>query len=246
VRVRGASGLGDAVYLYPIVKHFSKAEDLIIYNNFPQLFKGLGEVKPYTRNVTPHIDCGYPKRSKLPGTIFESMLACAKIKTELKIDYDVSDANVLLPDNYIVVSNLYLPMNSQRSACMKPNEQWFKSIVKELSKQYKIVVVGNNEYQYKGESYIDMTNKTSPIDLLHLVSNAELVFTQCGFLVPMAQALDTNVFTVFSQESKLSKDYLIKGITPSLICEKNNIGIYDNIPQQEVLHAISKTTNRYI
>ena len=48
MKICGASGLGDALFAYPIVKYFSENHETVHYmTNYPEIFAPLTNVKTY-------------------------------------------------------------------------------------------------------------------------------------------------------------------------------------------------------
>ena len=86
--LRGSMGLGDAIYLYPVVKYYSeRGEDVTIVTRYPEIFAGLN---CKTVLESDFIDCQNSSRTIIEGTnIFEDTLIMAKVeeKLPLKIEY---------------------------------------------------------------------------------------------------------------------------------------------------------------
>jgi len=122
IAIKGASGLGDTIYLYPIAKHFSTLYDTVhLMSDYPELFESLPKVKCFPHKKLNYIPlgegkkqpidlrCTYGPRKHKPGTSqFEDMLIFGKHslkgqnhphwnmpELELKIDWSIKNEELV-------------------------------------------------------------------------------------------------------------------------------------------------------
>lgn len=226
VIIKGASGLGDSVYLFPIVRAIEeKGGDVTVLSFYPDVFASLAcEVLPY-RLTGFHIDCSYvPFKERQSTTQFEDMLSFFSFE-----DVPLTmPAPVTQPPDFsengkkvCVVKQPSVPSMNPLFRELVPKGHTFQRVIDALADEYVFVAVG-----YKGEIAhpltgidYDLTDCTSVRDVLSLVAASDLVLTQPGFLLPMAEAFGTPCFTIFSERGLVSPRRAVATITPAkLVC----------------------------
>jgi ADP-heptose:LPS heptosyltransferase len=118
IALKGASGLGDAIYAYPIVKYFaSKYDDVYFMSDFPELFEDIPNVKcskhlkinyiaiPNEESIRKRpidVKFTYGPRKHIPGTSqYQDMCIFAKKSYKdipdlpLKIDWEIHNAELI-------------------------------------------------------------------------------------------------------------------------------------------------------
>ncbi len=93
--LRPSLGLGDAVYMFPVVKYYmARGEDVHIVTRYPSIFKFLNckTIDPETFDATqPFIDCNCSARTKQRKTnIYEDTLLLSGINGHLPLTFEYS------------------------------------------------------------------------------------------------------------------------------------------------------------
>jgi hypothetical protein len=229
--IKGASGLGDAVYLYPIVKHYvTQTQDLRVMTNFPEIYADL-KVKtiPFTKQHGD-VNCNYCNRKYTKGTTqFEDMVINAGLENhdiQFEMPYKRKSRFISTPFEdddtgmpLCVLPAPYLPMNSQKSKELLYNIDVVQELIDE-NMSFLFVQVGNDPIARFEVDY-DFCGKTSVNDLLDICSLADIIITPPGNLLPMGEALNKKTFLIFSEKGLKSKDPFISSITPEKLITKS-------------------------
>jgi hypothetical protein len=232
--IRGASGLGDAVYLYPIVKRYRNLWcDITVLTSYPEIFQGLNiKTKPFDCKAKVDIDCNYCARKHETGTSqFQDMLILAElghvdIPFEIHNNWPVPDKVKLLKERSVkicLVKSAYLPMNLQSGqvADMIPDYGKMQMLIDKYKDEYKMILVGKGHqpHRFKG-IYISEQDRTTVSELLGLILISDMIIAQQGFMTAFAEALDKKIIVMFSWKGLQSKNPFFKSITPEKVCTK--------------------------
>jgi len=239
--IRGASGLGDSIYLYPVAKYFLDHNYKVsVASKYPELFDTLDITvrKNYKDFDKINVKCNYCRRKKdLNTSQFEDTVILAEIreKIKLEIDFDRSKSNIIassgITQPYVITSGLY---SVDIPPYVKPacNYTFFNSFIQKIRHNYKVVVIGDVSNVAPDPVDYDLRGKTNIYDLLSLVDQSSFVFSQCGFLLPMGEALNKVVFSVLPHEIRTSSNWFVKSITPKKVCTKEtSYCSYDDAPE---------------
>jgi len=199
-------GLGDAVYSYAIIEHLLKTNKKItVQTKYPLVFKDLPcdttiEYGPFDLWLR------YTHRRKEKTTQFQDMCISAKIKEPLKIKlpktfkYDSKIVDYVL--NRVDDSGRKLAIIKEPCAAhmdkkndnlrFAPDVQEVQDFVNKNKLKYFFVSVGKDEVfkgRIKGIDF-DLNNKLTVSDLLYLCQESDIIASQTGHLIPIAQAFN--------------------------------------------------------
>lgn len=202
-------GIGDCVYVYPIVKHFAKDRVVKVLTPYPEIFASL-EVEA-TNNFAQKFDLMptyIPGRSSKKSQ-YEDMLDSVKlpfIPFSYAWNFGFSDhfkscylkeivARLSLEGKGICIVKEPCLANMHRKngdASAVPDIHEFQSWIDENKSRFVFISVGHKETftaRIKGID-IDLNDKLSIPDLVTLCATSQGIATQVGHLVPIAQGLN--------------------------------------------------------
>lgn len=232
--IKGASGLGDNIYLNPIVKHFSEIEkDVKVVTKFPELYRDI-KCEPITQSSIIHKYCSYVNQKTSNRPQYEDMLVNAGVNVELKLHLTLKPNDSIINfvnkvKNYIFVSDMYKP-GFVHDMDMRPDPVFMANKVKELKEKHncEAYIFGKGGQLIKGcdDSLYDYTTTD---DILYLIKNATMVFGQVGYIIPASEVFDKECLYVLSMNYKLTNQLFVNTIKPEKLNYKSTTkGIYEN------------------
>ncbi len=256
IAIKGASGLGDSIYLVPIAKHYSTDYDQInIMTNYPMLFEHLPKVKCYKHEKLNYIRIPggqipinqrftYGARKYTPGTSqYTDYLMFGNVDTNipLEMDWAVRSTELIgnikknaMGDKICILSAPYVPFGrvDEWGAILRIKPDIMQAIVDKYKNDIYFVQVGNEFalHRIKGVQ-LDLISKTSVADLLDLVSICDIGLSQIGNLLPLCECLNKKNFLIFSQDAMQSENRFCAAITPDKTVHYKdlNLSVIDNI-----------------
>jgi hypothetical protein len=252
--LKGASGLGDTIIAYPIIKHYSKLYDTVHYmTDYPELYKSIGNVKCYPHQKINYIQDGdkkigvdirftYCGRKYTPGSSqFEDSCISAGIKEKLDFNIDWPSKNEQYEKQrpICILAAPYEPFGREDEwgAILRINPKIMHAIVDEYKDRVDFIQIGNRFVLHKinGVTY-DMVNKTNVTELMDLVKMADVGLSQVGNLLPMCEALGVKTFTIFSEEALKCDNRFISSITPEKVVHYKDMNI--SVKDTEIKKAV--------
>ena len=228
--IRGLSGFGDGIYLYPIVRHYAKKTEVTVSSNFPSIYKRLGvKVIPFDRRIKVDLDCSYiaGKEDQTTTQWQDYIQGCEEGISYSADKTDFPDTDILkkhgIEGDYTVVRDYAMPMRSIFAKELLPNFiHYVSSLVGE-----NVVLIGEKETTIKKVPCdYDLRDATSIDDIFTLVRYAKRVHTYSGFLIPVAEMLDKRCDVIMSQQGLNCKNTFISSITPKKLEEKSTTKCY--------------------
>lgn len=215
MKIRGNSGLGDAVYLYSVAKHLQDNGELVeVLSNYPEIYEALGcAVQDYDRALTVDLDCNYCHKK---GRDSAQM---ADISEPVGIDLPIRLSRT---KPTILVPRWGNPMNNKidRSELI-PDRAPVQDFIDLHDALY--IQVGESD-QAHSEDWdnidIDLTDRTSVPALMWLYSAVDGVLSTIGNPVAFAEAFDTPLFCVFAQSGFDSNNRFFSTIRPHKVITK--------------------------
>ncbi len=229
--IRGGSGLGDSLYVRPIAEHFVRAgHQVTVKSNFPEVFAGAGvQIEPFTRvgtNVLAH----YSSRKKYAETTqWQDVAINAGIPgLPLSINWEIKNRPLIrrikekADHRRIVMVNGGRPPMGRTDGYgneMLPARAAFEAVLVSL-KDCFTVEVGKGPEVYPLVTDFDLSERTSPADLLDIASVASGLIGQCSFMIPLAEALDKPLLVVWAAAGLKSGTEFIRLCRPEKILSK--------------------------
>lgn len=237
--IAGASGIGDAVYLYPIVKHFLEAgEPLQVKTKFPALYAALDEYAergqltfgPYGRDAT--IYCNYvPKKRDQRSNQFEDMVSLSGLKPgDVKFHYDfpgVDTAKKTGPvENVMVILPRGVTYLREGHREMVPTLEFYKEMLFWLNKSYRLTLYNCNDALYdplEFSSFGQVVDQVRLSDFIAMVADHDVTITQPGNALAFSEGFGRKTVVIQSARSKVTTNWFLSTITPAKIITDHSI-----------------------
>ena len=249
VRMRGGSGLGDAIYLRVVAEHFvSCGKFVTVCSDFPDVFIGSGvdKVQPFDRfniDVLAHYTAG--KRDPTTNQ-WQDMCHSAKILTPLPLRFTWEVKNNGLIDSIkdqaagrrvIVVHGGRTPMGRVDGFGKEllPKREAFGIVLDELGHCFT-VRVGKEPDIYPLPVSLNLNGSTSVTDLLDLGVSCDGVVGQCSFAIPLAEVFDKPLLCIWAAHGmQYNMHPYIQQITPKKVLSKpTSKFVVDDWPKEKI------------
>jgi hypothetical protein len=239
IGLKGASGLGDTIIAYPIIKWYAQRYNTVYYmSDYPELYETLPNVKCYPHQKINYFRLGegnkhpvdirftYTPRKYTEGTsqfVDSCMSAKAPDDLKFKIDWEVKNhklitdiANWADGRKICILSAPYEPFGreDQWGALLRINPDLVQKIVDTYKDKVYFVQIGNSFVLHRIKGIINLIEKTTVSDLMDLVRWADFGLSQIGNLLPMCEALNTKNFIIFSKAGLETDNRFLSSITP--------------------------------
>lgn len=228
--VKTMLGIGDCVYAYPIIKHFTQTREVKILTPYPEIFQSL-EVECST-DLNQHFDSmpSYIQGRHSKKSQYEDMLDSVKLpfipfmfgwnsgfSDEFRRKYLKEIVARLSMDGkgICIVKEPCLANMHQKNGdtSIVPDLQEFQDWIDKNSNRFMYISVG------KGETFIhrlqgidmDLNDQISIPDLVTLCGMAQGIATQVGHLVPIAQGLNRPLKIFYPKQIK---DHRLRNLGP--------------------------------
>lgn len=230
-RIRGGSGLGDSLYVRPIVDYYvSRGHNVTVMSNYPAIFLGSGaKVEPFTRNgtnVLAHYTAG---KARTNTNQWEDVCVAARVGVlPLRFEWEIQnrlltrDLQAMARGKPIIMVNGGRPPMGRKDGFgdeMLPKRAAFDAVLSALEGCFT-VEVGQGSELYPLTADVDLAERTSVADLLDIASIASGLVGQCSFMIPLAEAFDKPLLCVWAAKGLTSKTEFIRQCTPQKILSK--------------------------
>jgi len=241
--IKGQSGFGDSIYLYPIVKHYTTVKNIpvTVITNFPKLFTRLPNIKtePHTKRTPSDLRVSYsPRKYTLLSNQYQDYCYSGGVDPpppftlDWKCTVDLRK-ELNIPDNkkIAIVSAPYIPFNRTDGYGHELRIDYAKmQYLLDIMKNYFIIQVGLNVAVHQLQGIDHYIQTPDYIRTISIYDNADMIIGQVGHSIPMAEALDKKAMIIYSVKGLQSKHVFINSITPQKIHSKKTTGfIYDNM-----------------
>ncbi len=256
-RIRGGSGLGDSLYIRPIVDYFIRAgERVTALSNYPAVFSGSGAVvEPFCRtniSVLAH----YTQGKNNPATTqWQDICNSAGVATALRFDWDV--ANRALVDQLrdkaagrpiIVAHGGRAPMGRTDGFGMEllPERAAFELALSSIPGCFLVGIGARDGAKYPLPVELDLIGATSVSDLIDIAAMCDGMVAQCSFAVPLAECFDKPLLAMWAARGISSAQQYIKTITPSKILSKpTSTHVMDDWPPEQILETVQSFRQQF-
>jgi hypothetical protein len=244
--LRGSLGLGDAIYLYPVVKYYiDQGQDVTIITRYPEIYATLN---CKTVRADEFIDCSCSARTLISETnIFQDTLIMSGIKEEIPLNFDFK--RKLIPeiktDKPICVVRLpTAPTGGEDDAkVLIPDIAVFQNIINNFKNEFNFIGIGwqKNYFTKFYNLTLDFSDIADLNYMLSILDRADIVLTQPGHCVSIAEALGKKLFVVFANAGLQSKEKRFRFTTPrKILTKKTSIWCIDNELSESYLEKFKK------
>jgi hypothetical protein len=242
VRVRGGRGLGDSLYVRPIVDELVRRGDAVtVLTDYPHVFLGSGaKMRPFERirvDVTAHYVGG--KRNP-KTTQWEDVCESANVRVPLRFKWRTMNPSLIkgfraeAADRPIVlVHGGRLPMERTDGFGIEllPKKEAFDIVMNELKKCF-VIQIGNSSQIYQIRANVNLNGKTSVADVLDLGAECDAVIAQCSFAVPLAEVFGKPLLAIWGSKISSSREAFVRCTTPlKVLSSVNDYFVMDDWPE---------------
>lgn len=245
-RIRGGSGLGDSIYLRPVVEHYLKLGfQVVVMSDYREVFHCTeARVEPFTRqncNVIAHYSS---RKSRMDTNQWQDIAINAGAPDlELSFQWEVQN-RALIEDlqrraagrPIVMVNGGRPPMGRADGYAreMLPTSEAFDAVLDSLDACFTVEVGKGNEL-FPLRTALDLTDETTPADLLDIAKVAAGLVGQCSFMIPLAEAFDKPLLVLWASAGLTSGTEFIRQCTPQKILSKaTSSWVMDDLPAEEI------------
>ena len=241
IRLRGGRGLGDSLYLRPIVDYLVRlGERVTALSDYPDVFLASGaEVQPFTRQgvvLLAHYRTGIGNPQT---TQWQDVLRSARMPEGLPLRFSWTVRNATLVDALqaraagkplVLVHGGREPMNRTDGFALElmPERAAFATALDALRDCF-LVRVGRGPRRYELPADADLDGDTTVADLLDVASQCAGVVAQCSFAVPLAECFDKPLLAIWSARGLVAREAYIRQLTPrKILCSTRDAFVMDD------------------
>lgn len=246
-RIRGGSGIGDAIYVRVVAEHFIKSgEEVVACSAHPDIFDGSGAViEPFRRDqidVVAHYTMGKNNPSTSQWQDICNTAGVGSIP--LQFGWTVKNRS-LIEDlrcqaagrPIVVVHGGRAPMarTDGFGAELMPDRKTFDSVLESLQDCF-LVQVGRGDQVYPLKADLNLNGKTSIFDLFDIAMACSGMVAQCSFMVPLAECFDKPLLAIWAHRGLSSgRHQYISTITPQkILCKPTSHFVIDDWPEEKI------------
>lgn len=256
IKIRGAKGLGDACYVYPIAKYLSKIHDKIkIMTRYPIIYEMLpANVECIDRHDgQPDINCRYGERYPIQTTnMWDDSLITAglykdKEKIEFKFEYKWDEKFNFETDKKVCLIKSPAYPQSQangKTDCLLPNMEIWQAVIDNFKDQCYFVQSGlrNTHPHYFKNLDLDLSSINVIPKLIALTDAVDITITPSSYFVSFAEGLDKKILIGFAQTGIDSQVSFYRWSTPAKVITKpkTSDAFIDSEPLKKILDKFER------
>lgn len=227
--IRGGRGLGDSIYLRPVVDYFMQQGcRMRVLTDYPEVFAGSGASTQAFLRVRTQVIAHYVSgKEKAGSTQWEDVCSSARIPTSTPLRMKWNVRNPALVDDIasqaggrpiVLVHGGRMPMDRADGFGLEllPERETFDEILARLDDCF-LVQIGKARSIYDLVSHLNLNDKTTVFDLLDLAATCDAVVAQCSFAVPLAEVFDKPLLAVWGSKALDSRSAFIRATTPEKV-----------------------------
>ena len=246
--IRGGNGIGDAVYIYPVVTHFlAKGHEIEVCTRWPEIFSQIDvQISKFRRDRITNL-AHYTTRKGVSGTSqFRDVCINGGIPEPIEFKYDWTPVNRGLfdrvrsfPRPVVAVAMPRNPMGRTDGFGKEilPTRQGYQAALNALNGAgaYTIMIgAGPAIYRLDGCSE-DLTNKTTLTDMLDVAFAVDGFFGFCSNFVPLAESQNKPALFVWARKNINAPNAFIRRITPQKVLDRaSSKWVFDDSSAAEV------------
>ena len=224
IRLRGGSGLGDALYLRPIVELLDReGRPVTVCSSYPEVFTGTNAKTELFNRTNITMTAHYPSGKNNPNTNqWQDILNSAQIGCDLAFNWATVDQAKVdkvrwradgRPIVLVIGGRQPMARHDGFGKELLPQKRAFDVVLEEMQDCFTIRI-GQTPTLYELDCRWDLTDKTSVPYLMDLAKECDAVIGQCSFAVPLAEGFDKPLLAVWAAAGMLASHDYLKKITP--------------------------------
>ncbi len=253
ISIRAGRGIGDALYLQSIVRHFvEQGQRIEACSDWPDVFRPLdGKVKvsPFRRDRISKV-AHYTSRKTVTATDqFQDCCINAGIRGPVDLRMDWMPVNVDLIERIrrdgrprVIVQMPREPFGRSDGYGLEllPDCSALQRALDEIRGRALLIQVGSGTSLHRLRGIdLDLSNETSVSDLLDVAWAASGFIGYCSFMVPLAESFSKPALFLWSRRGLNSRNDYLRTITPRKILHRaSSHHIIDDCSDREMTEAV--------
>lgn len=251
IRMRGGSGLGDAMYIRPIAEYFVRCgKRVTVCSDFPGVFDGSDvRVVPFDRfniDVLAHYTQG--KRDSTTNQWQDVCRSAGVEEMPLTFSWPVKNKELVERLRTDAAGRRLVLVHGGRAPMARvdgfgkellPRQEAFDATLSALENCFT-VRIGKGCDIYRLNADVDMSNVTTVQDLLDLGVSCDAIVGQCSFAIPLAEVFNKPLMTVWAAHGmQYNMHPYIQQITPKKVLSKpTSHFVVDDWDAEKILTAV--------
>jgi hypothetical protein len=255
VSIRCGSGLGDAIYLQSVARHYVEhGYDVEVCSAWKDVFiplNGKVTVSPFRRTMITRLAHYSSRRGEYGTTQWQDCCINARIPMETDLRIDWTPLNVDLISRLQGFGKPIVAVQMPRAPFARtdgfgveflPDCTVMQRAINCIGRRALLVQIGNGEPFHKFTGIdVDLANKTTVSDVLDIGFAAHGFFGYCSFLVPLAESFSKPLQLIWSKRGLESKHLVVRQMTPQKILHRpSSRAIVDDCSQTMLSGAIDE------
>lgn len=260
INIRGAGGLGDAIYLYIVANYYKKkGYDVTLRTRYPEMYKQIGiNTEKFYKIPKADITAGYSNRKEILKTNqYQDILINSNIPIDepFIIDWKIQDERKIrqLKERVGKKKILFISMphkvfgrDDGYGREMLPDFKKMQTALLHIKRKgYYVIQVGKGEclYTLNGIDEDLQGNTTIPY-LMDIASISDGFLGQIGYVVPFAEAFQKPLMALFAKKALTHGDKYTKTITgDKILSQPLSRYVYDDCKDIEMINKIDEVFN---
>lgn len=225
--IRGGSGLGDAIYVASVVRHLNlRGERLRVATDWPDVFRYLdAECIPFRRSgidILAHYSARKPQSTK--QFVDVCMTAGIREPVELKLEWRTTRRLATsLPVVLVQLPRSPMGRTDGFGASLLPDCTVIQRAIDFLKGRAYLVQVGSGKalHRFAGID-LDLSNKTSVVELIDLAAGCDAFLGYVSFIVPLAESMNKPALLVWSRKGLNCGTQYVRQITPQKVLYRDS------------------------
>lgn len=253
ISVRGGAGLGDAIYVQGVVRHFvEQGQRIEVCTDWPDVFRPLeGKVRlsPFRRRPVDRVAHYAARRAIRSTTQFVDCCISAGIHERIPLRLDWMPVNVGLvkrlqsQDKPVVIVQMPRAPFGRTDGFgseFLPDCSVIQRAIDLVKGRAYLVQVGHGQalYRFTGID-LDLTNKTSVSDVIDIGYAAQGSLGYCSFIIPLAECFSKPVQLVWSRRGLNSQHEVIRQMVPEkMLALPTSRAVVDDCSHEQLEEAM--------
>jgi hypothetical protein len=232
-RMRGGSGLGDAIYMRPLAEALVRAgEEVTVCSDYPDVFTGSGaQTEPFSRERITWLAHYTAGKANPKTNQWEDICASAGVAAPLSFEWTVRNTGLIEEVRSKAAGRPVVLVHGGRAPMARtdgfgkellPRKAAMDAVLASFS-DCCTVRIGKGVETYPIKTTIDLTDATTVTDLLDLGRACDAIVGQCSFIIPLAEVFDRRLLTVWAAHGMQGNMHpYVHQITPQKILSKES------------------------
>ena len=251
MRIRGGSGLGDALYVRAVGEYLiSEGHPVTACSDYPGVFVGSGiKVEPFRRDRVDRLAHYSARKGIVETNQWEDVCDSAGIeRIAFHVKHRIINAALVAGLRELAAGKPLVLVHGGRAPMARtdgfgkellPKAEAFGAVLEALSDCF-LVQIGQGNQLYPLDCDVSLNGSTSVTDLLDLGASCDGVVAQCSYAVPLAEGFDKPALFVWAAAGMNGKAHqYVKQITPRKVLSKaSSRHVTDDCGSEQIKEAV--------